>query len=152
MIIKTNWFKLILALQIILLTNSCDKSYKISINEVYKKIVSFPCGKIESECRALGKRDFLLDQQFELNNPVIIHKDSLRVFYHNQIIPSIVKINDIQIQGSETIFSSDFKMSIKFYIPGGLGKNETIHITLKGFLVCRKTPIPLESIILSLDK
>jgi len=142
--------KYIFYLLLIIAFPSCDKSYEISINKEFNGDLNFQCGIINTKCRALGKRDFVVEQQFKLNNRITLHKDSLQIWYNSNSIPFTLTINGEQIQNTSSTHTTDFNLILRFYVSGGIKAGDTIFIKTTGFLYCLDTSINLDTIKLYL--
>jgi len=129
---------------------SCDKSYELKINGEQKDSISFSCGNIITTCKSLGKRDFVIKQQYSLKEKVTLYKNAIEIIYKHDTIPFTILINSGKLTKPEFTANGNFELYLRFNIPGGINAGDTIYIKPIGFLNCNDKEVLINAIKLNL--
>lgn len=135
---------------LLVLETSCDKTSDVYIDGDSNMTATFECGTVEIVSRCLGGREFVIIQTFDLDNEVTIYKDSVEVIFDDQIIPYTIEFKENELQNSQLVIDNNSKILLRFYVPGGIGLEDTVTINPDGYLYCNKGKVVIGKIHLSL--
>ena len=79
-----------LIVSIIIISNSCNLTYKVrnQQNDI-ESILYMPCGKVTIELIGKGNSKFVFSQKFDLDEKIIIYKDSLKIFLNEKQVKAV---------------------------------------------------------------
>jgi hypothetical protein len=144
--------KMSLLLIILFLITSCDKTSEIFLDGDNDITVSFDCGVVNLNSRSMGNREFVVLQTYTLNKEITIFKDSLEIHYKDQIIPFSLEFKGKEMNQSALRINQSSEILLRFYIPGGIEKGDTINLVPDGYLYCDQKKVDVGNVHLTLSE
>lgn len=140
-----------LLLIILFLITSCDKTSEIFLDGDNDITVSFDCGVVNLNSRGMGNREFVVLQTYTLNKEITIFKDSLVIHYKDQNIPFSLEFEGKEMNLSALKINQSSEILLRFYIPGGIEKGDTINLVPDGYLYCNQKKVDVGNVHLTLN-
>lgn len=130
--------------------NACNITYKVR-NQHYEieSVLHTSCGKIMIELVGKGNSKFVVKQQCDLSEKVIVYMDSLRVFFNEKQIKVQHRINGEHNPQMEIELKENDLWEASFQFERGVFDGDTITVFGPTYLECENHVIALDTIIYS---
>ena len=127
---------------------SCHITYKVrNQRNNIDEVMYFPCGKITIELEGRGNSKFTLNQKFELDEPVMIYMDSVKIFYNKKKINADFNLKNENGTHDPKMISGNSLLEASFEFEKGVFEGDTISVFGPGFIRCKDHEVTLDTLI-----
>jgi hypothetical protein len=136
---------ILLSLFLSFLLFSCDLYiFDVIMDGDFKKNINLECGKFDISCNIIANRQIKIEQKMELNFPVLINPERLKLTYKGHTNNNAkIYLNGALIEKAEEINGYN-RMAI--VIDGIFQRGDTLKVNIDNFIVCREKPIEIGDI------
>ncbi len=136
---------------IMLVFASCNLTYTVrNQDNNLEDLLHFPCGTVTLKLIGKGNSKFVLKQQFDLDNSIIVYMDSLRISFNDMRIKPAYNHKFGNSGTSQVMELVENKMiETSFELDENVFEGDTIRIYAPGFILCDEQIIHLDTIIFS---
>lgn len=128
--------------------SACHITYKVrnQSNEI-DEVVYFPCGKVTAELAGRGNSKFEFNQKFELDAPITLFTDSLKVFFNGKEIETKFSNNDQNGINEPITISGIEQLKASFEFEKGVFEGDTIKVWGPGMILCKDKEVTLDTLV-----
>lgn len=129
---------------------ACNLTYKVrnQHNDIVE-ILNFPCGKVTMELIGKGNSKFVFRQKFDVDEKIIVYKDSLKITYNEKQVIFDHHLKNIKSNNGGVEIKENKTWEASFEFESGVFEGDTIKVYGPGYLKCNNEIISLEPMIYS---
>ncbi len=129
---------------------ACNLTYKVrnQHNDIVE-ILNLSCGKVTMELIGKGNSKFVFRQIFDLDDTIIVYKDSLKITYNEKQVIFDHHLKNIKPNNGGVEIKENKTWEASFEFESGVFEGDTIKVYGPGYLKCNNEIISLEPMIYS---
>jgi len=145
------FIKYMLMALLVLSFTCCNLTYTVrNQHNALEDIMHFPCGRVILKLNGKGNSKFVLNQQFVLDNKIVVCPDSIRIFFNDDRILPIINHKNGNARSSGNLELMETKLfETSFELDESVFEGDTIRIFAPGYIHCNGQVLNLDTIIYS---